>query len=68
MKFFSLFLLFCNLRARLADFHDAGTGVVGFDLVENDSIFPFRAHFAVDDALDVSVFWVSATVDDAQNA
>ena len=53
---------------RFDDFHDAGAGVVGFNFVKYDSIFPFGADFAVDDALDVSVFRVSATVDDAQNA
>ena len=65
MKFFSLFFLFCNLRARLADFHDAGTGVVGFNLVENDSIFPFGTDFAVNDALDVAVFRVASSVNHA---
>ena len=68
MKIFSLFLLFCNLRARLADFHNAGAGVVRFNLVKYDSIFPFGAHFAVDDALDVSVFRVASSVNHAQNA
>ena len=68
MKIFSLFFLFCDLRVRLADFHDAGTGVVGFNLVENDSIFPFGTDFAVDDALDVAVFRVASSVNHAQNA
>ena len=52
----------------LADFHDAGTGVVGFDFVKYDAIFPFGADFAVDDAFDVSVFGVAAAMDDSQNA
>ena len=57
-----------DLRAGLADFHDAGTGVVGFNLVKYDTIFPFGTDFAVDDSLDVAVFGVAAAVDDAQNA
>ncbi len=67
-EFFSLFFLFCGLWAGFADFHDAGTGIVGLDYVENDSILPFGADFAVDDSFDVAVFGVAAAVDDSQYA
>ena len=53
---------------RFADFHDAGACVIGLNLIKNDSIFPFGTDFAVDDALDVSVFGVATAVNDAQNA